>query len=427
MRRAGGTGGRGSLRTAFSGLTTRGRSFLAAGLAATGCAYLLGQSELLRVGALLTVLPVLSVLVLHLGRSRVAASRRLTPERVVAGEESRVHLRVESTGRGARTGVLLLEDRVPYVLGPRPRFVLDRIEPGGHREVSYRVRSDLRGEYPLGPLQLRLTDPFGMVELNRSFSARNVMTVLPPTESLPDVLPGGEGGGVGTPVRSTVSFAGDDDVIPRGYRHGDDLRRVHWRATARHGTLMVRREEQPHRERCTVLLDTRGSAWKGSGPGSPFETAVGDAASVVAHLLERGWAVRLITDTGLELPGSGTRPAEGTAETGTAIMEALARIDHSEHTDFAELAAVPTPPGDGLLIAFLGAVRVGRHHDLERLRSRHTSSVAFVAAGGQEEIVERRQHRELHEAGWTVVPREAGTPLADDWLRAAAPPAAAAG
>ncbi|MQS07343.1 DUF58 domain-containing protein [Streptomyces alkaliphilus] len=427
MTRNRGNGGRGSLRTAFSGLTTRGRSFLAAGLAATACAHLLGQSELLRVGALLAVLPVLSVLVLHLGRSRVAASRGLTPERVVAGEESRVHLRVENTGRGARTGVLLLEDRVPYVLGPRPRFVLDRVEPGGHREVSYRVRSDLRGEYPLGPLQLRLTDPFGMVELNRSFSARDVMTVLPPTETLPDVVPGGTGGGAGTPVRTTAAFAGDDDVIPRGYRHGDDLRRVHWRATARHGTLMVRREEQPHRERCTVLLDTRDSAWEGSGPGSPFETAVGDAASVVAHLLERGWSVRLITDTGLELPGPGARPAEGTAGTGALIMDALARVDHSEHPDFAELADVSAPPGDGLLIAVLGAVRVGHHHDLERLRTRHSFAVAFVAAGQREEMVERRQHHELSEAGWTVVPRQPGTPLAEDWSRAAAPPTAAAG
>ena len=45
--------GGGGVRTALSGLTTRGRSFLAAGVAAAVCAYVLGQSELLRVGLLL--------------------------------------------------------------------------------------------------------------------------------------------------------------------------------------------------------------------------------------------------------------------------------------------------------------------------------------------------------------------------------------
>ena len=39
----------GALRAAFGGLTTRGRSFLAAGLAAAACSYVLGQPDLLRV------------------------------------------------------------------------------------------------------------------------------------------------------------------------------------------------------------------------------------------------------------------------------------------------------------------------------------------------------------------------------------------
>lgn len=51
----GGEGG--GIRTALSGLTTRGRSFLAAGIAAAVCAYVLGQSDLLRVGLLLGALP----------------------------------------------------------------------------------------------------------------------------------------------------------------------------------------------------------------------------------------------------------------------------------------------------------------------------------------------------------------------------------
>lgn len=137
----------GGLRASLAGLTTRGRSFLAAGTAAAVCAYVLGQGQLLRVGLLLVVLPLICVLALHRTRYRVTSSRRLTPARVPAGGEARVQLRLENVSR-MPTGLLMLQDRVPYVLGPRPRFVLDRVEPGGRREVSYRVRSDLRGRYP---------------------------------------------------------------------------------------------------------------------------------------------------------------------------------------------------------------------------------------------------------------------------------------
>ena len=247
------------------------------------CAYVLGQSDLLRVGLLLAVLPLVCATVLYRTRYRVAGSRRLSPARVPAGSEARVHLRMDNVSR-LPTGLLMLQDRVPYVLGPRPRFVLDRVEPGGRREVSYRVRSDLRGRYPLGPLQLRLTDPFGMCELTRSFSTYDTLTVIPRVEPLPPVRLSGEAKGYGDGRQRSLALAGEDDVIPRGYRYGDDLRRVHWRSTARYGELMVRREEQPQRARCTVLLDTRGLAFQGAGPDSAFEWAVSGTASVAgAH------------------------------------------------------------------------------------------------------------------------------------------------
>uniref|UniRef100_UPI0037DDC494 DUF58 domain-containing protein n=1 Tax=Streptomyces sp. YIM 98790 TaxID=2689077 RepID=UPI0037DDC494 len=409
---------RGPLRAAFSGLTTRGRSFLAAGGAAALCAYVLGQPDLLRVGALLAALPLVCVLTLYYTRSRVSSARRMYPSRVPAGSESRVELRIENIAR-VPTGVLLLQDRVPYVLGPRPRFVLDRIEPGGRREVAYRVRSELRGRYPLGPLQLRLTDPFGMVELSRSFTAFDVLTVLPRTEPLPPVRFGGDAGGSGETGRRALSLAGDEDIIPRDYRHGDGLRRVHWRSTAHRGQLMVRREEQPQRDRCTVLLDTRRSAYQGSGPGSAFERAVSGAASVVAHLLARDYSVRLVTDTGAVLPGPHVAGVSS-AEAGALILDELAVLDHSPARGFEGISSGSGPLEEaGLLIAFLGSVNREAAPQLAPLRQRATHAVALVAAGQREPEVEAHQLRRLTGSGWLALPHHPGIPLGQLWQDAA--------
>jgi len=56
---------------------------------------------------------------------------------------------------------MLAEDTVPYALGTRPRYVLDGIERGGTRELSYPLRSDLRGKFTIGPLEVRIADAFG--------------------------------------------------------------------------------------------------------------------------------------------------------------------------------------------------------------------------------------------------------------------------
>lgn len=419
---------RGGLRTALGGLTTRGRSFLAAGVAAAVCAYVLGQADLLRVGLLLATLPLICVLVLHRTRYRVAASRRLTPQRVEAGTEARVQLRMENVSK-LPTGLLMLQDHVPYMLGPRPRFVLDRVEAGGRREVSYRVRSDLRGRFPLGPLQLRLNDPFGMCELTRSFSAYDTLTVVPRTESLPPVKLVGETSGYGDGQQRSLALAGDDDIIPRAYRHGDDLRRVHWRSTARYGELMVRREEQPQRARCTVLLDTRRVAYQGSGPDSAFEWAISGAASSLVHMLERGYAVRLVTDTGSAVPGEGSdgfaASALDSAESAGLLMDTLAVVDHSEGGGLSRASDVLRGGDEGLLIAFVGDLDEEQAALAARMRGRAGAAVAFVLdsgawlTGGSVTGAVEDRVQQLREAGWTALAVPPGARLADLWQQAA--------
>ncbi|MFG2296733.1 DUF58 domain-containing protein [Streptomyces sp. NPDC048603] len=429
----GGAGGESAgLRAALSGLTTRGRSFLAAGLAAAVCAFVLGQTALLQVGLLITVLPLICVYALHRTRYRVSGSRRLTPVRVPAGAEARVQLRMDNVSR-LPTGLLMLQDRVPYVLGPRPRFVLDRVEPGGRREVSYRVRSDLRGRYPLGPLQLRLADPFGLVELTRSFSTYDTLTVIPRTEALPPVKLAGESGGFGEGNQRSLALAGDDDVIPRGYRYGDDLRRVHWRSTARYGELMVRREEQPQRARATVLLDTRQEAFEGAGPDSAFEWAVSAAASSLLHLLERGFSVRLLTDTGDVVPGEGgggfSAGAGESAEAAGLMLDTLAVVGHSDGSGLARAYEAVRGGQEGLLVAFFGGLDEEQAGLAAKMRQRGGGAVAFVldpaawtgrapqdSAGGPAE----QRLRRLREAGWTVVPVPPGAGFGDMWRQAAA-------
>ncbi|MCO6697603.1 MULTISPECIES: DUF58 domain-containing protein [Streptomyces] len=421
---------RGGVRGALGGLTTRGRSFLAAGLAAAVCAYLLGQGDLLRVGLLLAVLPLLCVLFLHRTRHRVEGSRRLTPAQVSAGSEARVTLRVDSVSR-LPTGVLMLQDKVPYVLGPRPRFLLDRVEPGGRREVSYRVRSDLRGRYALGPLQLRLTDPFGMCELDRAFSGQSTLTVVPRVERLPPLRPGGEARGFGEGRQHTLALAGEDDLIPRGYRHGDDLRRVHWRSTARLGELMVRREEQPQRAGCTVLLDTRAAGYAGSGPGSAFEWAVSGVASALLHLLEKDIPVRLVTDTGDAVPAEGSATSHGgrSGQTAALMMDLLAVVGHSDGAGLSRAHEALGESGEALLVAFLGDLDEEQTTLTARMRRPGSTAVAFlldsaVWAGGDGSALDARARR-LREAGWAVVPVPPGVPLAPLWGGAAAPGPAA--
>src|ERR1700683_3728327 len=168
----------------FGSLTTRGRSFVAAGGAAVVCGLATPEPDLVRVGGLLIILPLVSALIARRSRYRLACSRRLDPPRVPAGQATTVTARVENVSR-LRTGVLLAEDITPYSLGSRPRFVLDEIEPGGNRELSYQIRTEARGKFTVGPLRIRVADTFGLVEISRSFRETSTLVVTPKIVPLP--------------------------------------------------------------------------------------------------------------------------------------------------------------------------------------------------------------------------------------------------
>lgn len=401
---------------ALAGLTTRGRSFVAAGVTAIACAVVLGERDLLRAGVLVLVLPLLCMLAVSRTRYRLACARRLEPARLPVGHEARVDLRLENVSR-LPSGLLMVEDRVPRALGGRARFVLERIEPHGSRGLGYRIRSDMRGRYRVGPLTVRLADPFGMVELVRSFSLSDTLTVTPAIVPLPHSRPAGGWTGGGDSVARAVAAAGEDDVAPREYRHGDDLRRVHWRSTARHGELMVRREEQHFQSSGTLFLDTRWTSHRGEGPSGSFEQAVAAAASIGVHLVRTGMSLRYVTDAGEALAAA---PSEGAFE--ALLLDTLAVARRSKGRSLAAgLAALRTAQrgrdGEGPVIAVFGTLSADEARSVAAARHGTGACVAVVVGGGADAGPAPAQTAAgvLRAAGWRVLSVRSAAELAHAW------------
>ena len=126
---------------------------------------------------------------------------------------------------------------------------------------------------------------------------------------------------------------------------GDDLRRVHWRSTARLGNLMLRQDEVRVSEVATVLLDTRAGAHRDDS----FERALEVAASLTAALVEDGRRLRFVTTGGFEAEFDGARPGSpvgNRARRWATVLEHLGLV-------------TPDPGGPG---AFALAVESIRRH-----------------------------------------------------------------
>ena len=409
---------------ALRGLTVRGRSFLSAGIACFVAATLVGQDEVVRLGVFLVALPLLAAVVVARTRYRLTCVRTLVPHRTPVGHQAHVRLRLHNVSR-LPTTVLLVEDGLSYSLGSRPRFVLDRVEAGGTREVSYPVRSDVRGKFRVGPLSVRLGDPFGLCELTRSFASVDEFVVTPVMTPLPTIGLGGEWAGGGDTQARQVASAGEDDASTREYRYGDDLRKVHWKSTARMGELMVRREEQPWQSRATLLLDNRLQGHYGEGPGSSFEWSVSASASIGVHLSRGGYKLRFVSADGADLH----TPTAASAE--SMLLDHLAVIETTRSGSIQGAANKCTRGGgEGLIVAVLGTLNADEALAIGRLRHNASACVAVLVDTASWTSLGPRARAEteaaldsgaalLRQAGWRVLLARHGTTLSTLWPQAA--------
>jgi uncharacterized protein (DUF58 family) len=363
-----------------SGFTTRASCLLAAGITAVLCGLLLGEVDLVRAGVLAAAIPCVTAIVVHRARVQIANRRSVEPARASAGEAITVHLVI--TNRSVlRTGTLMLEDQLPDRLVGRARFVLDPLGSHESRTVSYRLPGLGRGQYRVGPLRIRLSDPFRLIDLTRSFTATSEFVVAPVVDQLPAVEPPRSdelGDNAGS---HSIGTHGADDQSTREYRIGDDLRKIHWRSSARTGTLMVRQEERPWRGQSTVLLDMRSGAHANAPGGhspadgdprltSSFEWAVSAVASIGSHLLIHGREVTLLGDPTadrLRIPDR------------NRLATHLAGVRELSYPNLSALAgSVRTAVRDSSLIAVLGRVDAASLRILADAHPRGRSSPAFA-------------------------------------------------
>lgn len=341
-------------------ITRRGWGLVAAGAGLAFSGRLLGIEELYVLGAACWALVAGAAWQAVRAPLDVRAGRRLHPARVHAGTDSSVELAVRNAGV-RRTPVLTVRD--PFDRGRRQaRFLLAPLRPGETARAAYRLPTERRGVYPLGPLEVGFTDAFGLAGAIRTAAPATQLTVYPRIDTvapMPHTLGHDPLAGVDHP--NAPGQVGEDFYALRPYQVGDDLRRVHWRSTARTGELMIRQDEMPWQGRATVLLDVRRRAHTTAS----LELAVSAAASIVTAAWRRRSLVRLVTTDGTD---SGWAAGAAHAE---AIMEHLATVRASRDDRLAATLAALRREGNGGALAFVTAGAPAPDlHALGPLRSR---------------------------------------------------------
>lgn len=402
--------------------TRRGWAVAAAGAGLVLTARALGVRELYEVGAGLIVLVLAAMWSARRGNREVRLERTIAPGRLSPGMPATVEVTFTNAGRG-KSAPLQFSEVVPPALGRSIRLAIAPIEPRGRRTSSYEIVPARRGRYAVGPGRIAATDPFGLAWVSGEGLGTSPLTVYPTVETLSGLLVPTLQMTAGSPRPAAPTAHGEDFFTMREYQPGDDLKKVHWRSTARLGRLMIRQEEHRALGRATVVVDDRGAV-HASIPGRPdFERVVESAASLVNLFVRHEFAVRLLFASGP--PGSPEDRFGKGQEHERRLLERLAVAEPSGSGDptghlspgggardgGGYVVLVATTVGPELLGSWRG--RLGRFGEtIVVLHPLHTFRPGPAAP---EERLAAEAALLLERLGMTVITVPAGSPLAPAW------------
>jgi uncharacterized protein (DUF58 family) len=221
-----------------------------------------------------------------------------------------------------------------------------------------------RGLYELGPVTVTATDPFGFFRFSRTFGQVTPVLVYPNAPELPNFyIPPANLPGDGRFRRRTHNITPNVSGL-RQYEPGDSYNRIHWPATARTNSLMVKLFELDPASDVWLILDLQRSVHVGEGDDGTEEAAVKICASIARYFIAANRTVGLISfggDLRIDEPERGanhyTRILESLAlaqATGEVPLSSLLIEESRRFGRHTTLVVVTPATDDGWALSLMG-------------------------------------------------------------------------
>jgi uncharacterized protein (DUF58 family) len=312
-------------------VTRRGRVVLALGLFVYVAAWAFGSKPLYPVATGLLLVSAASWAWLHLANRPFRVHRGSGDLEHFEGDDVAVMVQLESTG-GVLPPAAMLVERIGR-LGEQ-RHPLRR-----HRRrltVRYVLGALPRGRYLFEDGRVELGDPFGLQRAVVQLPSPGALLVYPRLVELRRLF--SDAGAVSHAGQRLLLRrpTGFDLHSVRDYEHGDSLRRVHWRSTARRGQLMVKELEDAPRDEIAVMLDADARAVVGGS----FDVQVRVAGSILDAYVRRGRRAVLVVNAAVPQ----TQPVHSPVADWRRALEVLAAVEPTGDVPAGRLLADASGP-----------------------------------------------------------------------------------
>ena len=225
----------------------------------------------------------------------LSAMRKISAARIFEDGEISVTLRLQN--QSPLSKILEVKDTVPEVMRIKEgaNYILMELGPRRETLIEYTIECPLRGFYTLGPVSIRVQDPFGLFHKEKEIHVYDDFLVFPKTEDLKDAFVKSKVPKIFTgAVNIRQPGEGSNFYNLREYIPGDPMRKINWKAYARSGKMMVNEFERDAVSDIILIVDSRAVAETGPVSRNSLVYSTRAAASLAQFFLSRRDSVGLV-------------------------------------------------------------------------------------------------------------------------------------
>lgn len=213
-------------------------------------------------------------------------SQRMAKDYAYVGDEVEIKTMVYNESLLPVPCIEIRNGMIKNISGIEPSCNIVSLSPLDSRSIIEKFKCRYRGYYTFGPVTVDISDIFGLFTWEKTISCEGILSVYPRVARLEkfNVRPMQIFGNVSTKQNVNEDFSSISDI--RKYYPGDSFKKIHWKVSARKGSLYVKNYEMSGSAEAYIFLNLFQNDYNNSLRPDLEEKAVECSASIVYYMLE---------------------------------------------------------------------------------------------------------------------------------------------
>lgn len=230
-------------------------------------------------------------------KERINGYQRFEEKDYFVGDEVEIQSFIDNDTLLPVPHIEITDRTVEAVSDKKPTTSVFSLLPLERELAEEDIKAEYRGIYDIGPMEIKISDIFGIFTWYRKIYTNINLKIYPRVHDL-DFFNLKSMQSYGTLTTKQKAYEDNTSISEiRKYTAGDSVKKIHWKVSAKKGSLFVKNFEMTGSASAYIFLDFKRNCYSGGNIRELEEKAVEVVASIASYFLKNAVSINMYVNS----------------------------------------------------------------------------------------------------------------------------------